>query len=71
MGGFCRAVGNRLRALGVGLWCNRTKTLGYVGVVAGALRMGIEGGEHWPLLLLGALTAAIGHYNDLQLGASP
>jgi hypothetical protein len=66
MAGFCRAVGNRSRAIGLALWRSRTKTLGYLGVVVAAVQMGIAEGQHWPMLLLGALTVAIGHYNDIQ-----
>lgn len=54
----------RARALWLKIWCRRTKIVGYVGVIAGAVQMGIAEGQHWQLLLLGATIAAIGHYND-------
>jgi hypothetical protein len=54
----------RARALWLRLWSNRTKALGYAGVTAGALYMALQAGEHWQLALLGALVAALGHYND-------
>lgn len=54
----------RARALWVKLWCNRTKLAGYAGVTVGAFQVGLLGGQHWPMCLLGALVAAIGHYND-------
>lgn len=64
MGGFCDPVGNRLRALALTLWANRTKVAGYAGVTAGAVQMAVMQGQHWQLTLLGATVAAIGHYND-------
>jgi hypothetical protein len=57
---------NRFRTLGLTLWRNRTKLAGYLGVVAGALQMGFAEGQHWPMLLLGAAVAGIGHFNDQQ-----
>jgi hypothetical protein len=60
---------SRARALWVKMWANRTKVLGYAGVAAGALQMAFTAGQHWQLALLGALTAAIGHYNDHALGS--
>jgi hypothetical protein len=66
MGGFCRAVRNRLRAFGVTAWANRTKIAGYIGVVSGAVQMAVAEGQHWQMLLLGAVVAAIGHYNDQE-----
>jgi hypothetical protein len=71
MGGFCRAVRNRSRALGVVAWANRTKMLGYAGVVAGTVQIAIAEGQHWPMLLLGAMVAAIGHYNDRHREPEP
>jgi hypothetical protein len=65
MGGFCRAVGNRFRAVGLILWANRTKVAGYLGCVGAAIQMGLAEGQHWPMLLLGVSVVAIGHYNDL------
>jgi hypothetical protein len=38
--------------------------LGYAGVVAGTVQIAIAEGQHWPMLLLGAAVAALGHYND-------
>ncbi len=64
--GFCRAARDRFRALCVVLWANRTKTAGYLGVAGAVVKMGIEGGQHWPMLLLGVTVALIGHYNDSQ-----
>jgi hypothetical protein len=64
MGGFCAAVGNRFRALGLACWRNKTKIAGYAGVVSASIQMAIAEGQHWQMLLLGALVAAIGHYND-------
>jgi hypothetical protein len=46
------------------LWANRTKITGYAGVIGGSVEMGILGGQHIGLVLLGAAVAAIGHYND-------
>jgi mannose/fructose/N-acetylgalactosamine-specific phosphotransferase system component IIC len=46
------------------LYENRTKTLGYLGVIAGAVQMAILAGQHWQLVILGAVVAALGHYND-------
>jgi hypothetical protein len=37
-----------------------------LGVVVAGVQMGIAEGQHWPMLLLGAATVAIGHYNDIQ-----
>jgi hypothetical protein len=37
-------------------------------VIAAAVQMAIAEGQHWPMLLLGALVAAIGHYNESHLG---
>ncbi len=64
MAGFYFAIGNRLRAFGVMLWANRTKTLGYAGATVGAVQMAVAEGQHWQMTILGALVAAIGHYND-------
>lgn len=66
MGGFCRAVRNRLREFWLALWRNRTKTAGYLGIVGGSVQMALAEGRHWPMILLGAAVAAIGHYNDRQ-----
>jgi hypothetical protein len=46
------------------LWANRTKTLGYAGATVGAVQMAVAEGQHWQMTILGALVAAIGHYND-------
>lgn len=54
----------RARALWMIVWGNRTKIVGYVGVIAGSVQMAVTAGQHWQLALLGALVAAIGHYND-------
>lgn len=66
-GAACAPPG-RARALWLKLWSNRTKLIGYFGVIAAAVQMAIIEGQHWQLLLLGALVAAIGHYNDQQVG---
>jgi hypothetical protein len=50
------------------VWSNRTKLIGYIGVIAAAVQMAIAEGQHWQMLLLGATVAAIGHYNDQHLG---
>lgn len=71
MGGFCRAVGNRLRAIGVKTWSRRTTVMGYLGVIGGSVEMAILGGQHVGLVILGASVAAIGHYNELQLRKAP
>lgn len=63
------AAPGRARALWLKLWRNRTKIAGYVGVVSGAVQMAVAEGQHWQMLLLGALVAAIGHYNDQHQGA--
>ncbi len=68
MGGFCDSVRNRLRACGLALWRNRTKTVGYLGVIGASVQMAIAEGQHWGMLILGAAVAAIGHYNDRHLG---
>ncbi len=54
----------RARALWLRVWANRTKVTGYAGITAGALYMALEAGQHWQLALLGAVVAALGHYND-------
>jgi len=38
--------------------------VGYAGVIGGSLQMAIAAGQHWQVTALGALVAAIGHYND-------
>lgn len=58
----------RARALWLKVFRNRTKVLGYAGVTAGAFQVGLLGGQHWPMCALGALVAAIGHYNDSHQG---
>lgn len=58
----------RARALWLKIWCRRTKIVGYTGVIAGSVQLGLAGGQHWQTLLLGALVAAIGHYNDAHQG---
>lgn len=70
MAGFGVAAWNRLRALGVGLWKNRTKFAGYAGVIAGSVQIARAAGGGWQTCLLGAVVAAIGHYNDLHVGQS-
>jgi hypothetical protein len=52
------------------LWRNRTKIVGYLGVIIGAVQAAIAGGQHWQTCLLGAAIAAIGHYNDQHQGQS-
>lgn len=64
MAGYGVAAGNRLRALGVIAWGNRTKIVGYAGVIAGSVQMALSVGQHWQIALLGCAVAAIGHYND-------
>lgn len=54
----------RTRALWLKVWKNRTKAAGYLGVIAGSVQMAILQGQHWQLTLLGAMVAAIGHFND-------
>jgi hypothetical protein len=39
-------------------------------VVVGAVQMAVAEGQHWQMCLLGAVVAAIGHYND-QHPSSP
>jgi len=68
MGGLIGAIGDRLRELGIVLWQNRTKVAGYAGVISGAIQMSVAAGQHWQMLVLGALVAAIGHYNDRHQG---
>lgn len=46
------------------VWSNRTKLVGYLGVIAGSIQLALAGGQHWPMCMLGASVAAIGHYND-------
>lgn len=50
------------------VWSNRTKIVGYAGVIAGSVQMAIAAGSHWQVTLLGALVAAIGHYNSQHPG---
>lgn len=59
----CKASIARRRAWA---WANRTKVAGYLGVAGAVVKIGIEGGQHWPMLVLGVTVALIGHYNDLQ-----
>lgn len=59
----------RARALWVALFRNRTKIAGYLGVIGGSVEMGLLGGQHVGLVLLGAAVAAIGHYNDRHPGS--
>lgn len=54
----------RARALWLTVYANRTKVIGYAGVVTGSIYMAVQAGQHWQLVLLGALVAALGHYND-------
>lgn len=54
----------RARALWLAVWAHRTKIVGYAGVIGGSLQMAIAAGQHWQVTALGALVAAIGHYND-------
>jgi hypothetical protein len=60
----------RARALWIKLWSNRTKLIGYIGVIAASVQMAIAEGQHWQMLLLGAVVAAIGHYNERHLESS-
>ena len=66
-GAACSPSG-RASPLWVRIWCNRTKALGYAGAAVGALYMALEAGQHWQLAMLGALVAALGHYNDRHVG---
>lgn len=68
MGGLIGAIGDRLRELRVALWENRTKVAGYLGVLSASIQMAVAQGQHWQMLVLGALVAAIGHYNDRHRG---
>jgi hypothetical protein len=68
-GATCAPLG-RARALWLIVWNNRTKIAGYTGVVVGAVQMAVAEGQHWQMCLLGAVVAAIGHYND-QHPSSP
>lgn len=62
MAGFYGAAGDRLRALGVIGWKNRTKVAGYAGVGFGAAQ--VLQGQPWHTLILGVTVALIGHFND-------
>lgn len=62
--GATSAPVGRARALWLTIWANRTKVTGYLGVIGGSIQMALLGGEHWPMAVLGAAVAAIGHYND-------
>ncbi len=62
--GTAGAPPGRARALWLKVWHNRTKIMGYAGVISGAVQMAFAEGQHWQMLLLGAAVAAIGHYND-------
>lgn len=64
------AAPGRARALWITFWKNRTKFAGYAGVIAGAVQMAQAAGAGWHTLLLGAVVAAIGHYNDLHVSQS-
>lgn len=66
-GTACEAPG-RARALWLKVWRNRTKIAGYAGVIAGSVQMAIAEGQHWQLIVLGAIVASIGHYNDQHQG---
>lgn len=68
--GTASAPPGRARTLWLKVWRNRTKIAGYIGVVVGAVQMAVAEGQHWPLCVLGAAVAAIGHYND-QHQSSP
>lgn len=68
MGSECDPVGNRPRTVWVRLWANRTKVVGYTGVIVGAIYMAVLQGQHWQLALMGAIVAALGHYNDSHAG---
>ena len=68
MGSECDPVGNRPRAVWLRLYVNRTKVLGYAGIVAGSIYMAILQGQHWQLVCFGALVAGLGHYNDRHVG---
>lgn len=46
------------------LWRHRTRITGYLGIIGASVQMAVAEGQHWPMLLLGATVAAIGHYND-------
>lgn len=65
--GFGVAVWNRIKALGVTLWANRTKTAGYLGVALGTIQL--LQGQPMHTLWLGTAVALIGHYNDFAARA--
>lgn len=50
------------------VWSHRTKAAGYLGVIVGAVQIARAAGGGWQTCLLGALVAAIGHYNDQHQG---
>ena len=62
--GTACAPPGRARALWLIVWRNRTKVMGYLGAMVGAVQMAVAEGQHWQMLLLGLAVAAIGHYND-------
>lgn len=75
MAGFCRAVGDRLRTLGLKIWCHRTKVIGALGMAAGAIQNYLESNDIWHLpthlkgLLVGSLgliVFLVGLYNNLK-----
>lgn len=67
--GAAGAPPGRACALWVNLvWRNRTKVLGYLGIIGASVQMALVEGQHWGMLLLGAAVAAIGHYNDRHQG---
>ena len=66
--GTAGAPPGRARALWLAVWRNRTKAVGYAGVIGGSIQMAIAEGQHWQLTLLGTAVAAIGHYNDQHQG---
>lgn len=56
------------------LWCRRTTTLGYLGVVLSVLELNPDVVGSWVaapkrgtlILILGMMVAALGHYNNRQ-----
>lgn len=70
---------NQIKAFFAYLWCRRTTTLGYIGVIISVMELNPETIGSWvaapkrgTLLLIFAMTnAAIGHYNNRQRKDDP
>lgn len=62
----------RARGIAIWIWCRRTRSWGYIGVVFGVLEMNSDTIKDWipehlrglVPIILGSVTACIGHYND-------